>query len=121
MEDKNAKQKEFWSGKGGDYWVVKQNEMDVMLNPLGEKALAKLDLRIDSKVLDIGCGCGATTIDIATKVPEGKVTGLDISVPMLDQAKSEAIERGLKNIDFKVVDVQIDPVSYTHLTLPTKA
>ena len=108
MVDKNAKQKEFWSGKGGDYWVVKQNEMDVMLNPLGEKALAKLDLRIDSKVLDIGCGCGATTIDIATKVPEGKVTGLDISVPMLDQAKSEAIERGLTNIDFKVVDVQID-------------
>ena len=111
MEDKNAKQKEFWSGKGGDYWVVKQNEMDTMLNPLGKKALAKLDLRIDSKVLDIGCGCGATTIDIATKVPEGKVTGLDISVPMLDQAKSEAIERGLTNIDFKVVDVQVEQLA----------
>ena len=47
MEDKNSKQKEFWSGKGGDYWVVKQNEMDIMLNPLGEKALAKLNLKAD--------------------------------------------------------------------------
>ncbi len=37
MEDKNAKQKDFWSGKGGDYWVEKQSEMDIMLNPLGER------------------------------------------------------------------------------------
>ena len=65
MEDKNSKQKEFWSGKGGDYWVVKQNEMDIMLNPLGEKALAKLNLKADSNVLDVGCGCGATTLEIA--------------------------------------------------------
>tara|TARA_B100000287_G_scaffold162630_1_gene153380 strand:- start:48 stop:893 length:846 start_codon:yes stop_codon:yes gene_type:complete len=111
MEDKNAKQKEFWSGKGGDYWVVKQNEMDIMLNPLGEKALSKLDLKSDSEVLDIGCGCGATTLDIAKKVSEGKVTGLDISVPMLNQAKSEATAQGLTNVDFKVVDVQADQLA----------
>ena len=108
MEDKNAKQKEFWSGKGGDYWVVKQSEMDVMLNPLGEKALAKLDLKSNSKVLDIGCGCGATTLEIAKKVSDGTVTGLDISVPMLDQAKSEASIQGIPNVDFRVVDVQIE-------------
>jgi ubiquinone/menaquinone biosynthesis C-methylase UbiE len=108
MEDKNAKQKEFWSGKGGDYWVVKQNEMDIMLNPLGEKALAKLDLKSNSKVLDIGCGCGATTLEIAKKVSDGTVTGLDISVPMLNQAKSEASIQGIPNVDFRVVDVQIE-------------
>ena len=34
MEDKNLKQKEFWSGAGGDVWVNKQREMDIMLNPL---------------------------------------------------------------------------------------
>jgi len=111
MEDKNAKQKEFWSGKGGDYWVVKQSEMDVMLNPLGEKALAKLDLKSNSKVLDIGCGCGATTLEIAKKVSDGTVTGLDISVPMLDQAKSEASIQGIPNVDFKVVDVQVDQLT----------
>tara|TARA_B000000475_G_scaffold5405_1_gene4810 strand:- start:585 stop:740 length:156 start_codon:yes stop_codon:yes gene_type:complete len=31
MEDKNVKQKEFWSGAGGDVWVNKQKEMDIML------------------------------------------------------------------------------------------
>ena len=108
MEDKNSKQKEFWSGKGGDYWVVKQNEMDIMLNPLGEKALAKLDLKADSNVLDIGCGCGATTLEIAKKVTNGIVTGLDISIPMLDQAKSQSSIQGISNVDFRVFDVQVD-------------
>ena len=108
MEDKNSKQKEFWSGKGGDYWVVKQNEMDIMLNPLGEKALAKLNLKADSNVLDVGCGCGATTLEIAKKVSNGIVTGLDISVPMLDQAKSQSSIQGISNVDFRVFDVQVD-------------
>ena len=112
MEDKNTKQKEFWSGKGGDYWVVKQNEMDIMLNPLGKKALAKLNLKSNSKVLDIGCGCGATTLEIAKVVSEGTVTGLDISVPMLDKAKSEAKNKGIENVDFKVVDVQVEQLAY---------
>ncbi len=111
MEDKNAKQKDFWSGKGGDYWVEKQSEMDIMLNPLGEKALAKLDLKNNSEVLDIGCGCGATTLEIAKKVSEGTVTGLDISVPMLDKAESEASIQGIANVDFKVVDVQVDQLA----------
>ena len=111
MEDKNAKQKDFWSGKGGDYWVEKQSEMDIMLNPLGEKALAKLDLKSNSDVLDIGCGCGATTLEIAKKVSEGTVTGLDISVPMLDKAESEASIQGIANVDFRVVDVQVDQLA----------
>ena len=111
MEDKNAKQKDFWSGKGGDYWVEKQSEMDIMLNPLGEKALAKLDLKSNSEVLDIGCGCGATTLEIAKKVSEGTVTGLDISVPMLDKAESEAGIQGIANVDFRVVDVQVDQLA----------
>ena len=112
MEDKNAKQKDFWSGKGGDYWVEKQSEMDIMLNPLGEKALVKLGLQSNSKVLDIGCGCGATTLEIAKIVSEGAVTGLDISVPMLDKAKSEAKIQGIANVDFKVVDVQVEQLAY---------
>ena len=49
MEDKNIKQKQFWSGAGGDVWVDKQREMDIMLNPLGERAIQGLDLRGETK------------------------------------------------------------------------
>ena len=114
MEDKNIKQKQFWSGAGGDVWVDKQREMDIMLNPLGQKAIGQLILEENTKILDIGCGCGATTIEIAKMIPKGHVTGLDISIPMLDRAEKFASEMSLSNIDFQVKDVQTEEISSNH-------
>ena len=111
MEDKNIKQKEFWSGAGGDVWVNKQKEMDIMLNPLGQRAIDKLDLSNGKRILDIGCGCGATTLEIAKMIPEGKIIGVDISEPMLNQARKDALEMSLSNTEFVVQDVQTDEIS----------
>ena len=98
MEDKNIKQRQFWSGAGGDVWVNKQREMDIMLNPLGDRVIERLDLKSDSKIIDIGCGCGATTLEIAKKITQGEILGVDISEPMLDKAKETAKEMSLSNI-----------------------
>ena len=111
MEDKNVKQKEFWSGAGGDVWVNKQKEMDIMLNPLGQRAIDKLDLSNGKRILDIGCGCGATTLEIAKMIPEGKIIGVDISEPMLNQARKDALEMSLSNTEFVVQDVQTEEIS----------
>ena len=108
MEDKNIKQKEFWSGAGGDVWVNKQREMDIMLNPLGQKAIDKLELGSQKTILDIGCGCGATTFEIAKSNPEGQIIGIDISIPMLNQASLCSAEMSISNADFQVKDVQTD-------------
>ena len=114
MEDKNIKQKQFWSGAGGDVWVDKQREMDIMLNPLGERAIQGLDLSGEKKILDIGCGCGATTLEIAKAVTQGEVIGVDISEPMLERATKTASDMMLNNTSFQVKDVQVDemPLSY---------
>ena len=114
MEDKNIKQKQFWSGAGGDVWVDKQREMDIMLNPLGERAIQGLDLSGEIKILDIGCGCGATTLEIAKAVTQGEVIGVDISEPMLERATQTASDMALTNISYQVKDVQVDemPLSY---------
>lgn len=114
MEDKNIKQKQFWSGAGGDVWVDKQREMDIMLNPLGERAIQELDLSGEKKILDIGCGCGATTLEIAKAVTQGEVIGVDISEPMLERATKTASDMMLNNTSFQVKDVQVDemPRSY---------
>ena len=108
MEDKNIKQRQFWSGAGGDVWVNKQREMDIMLNPLGDRVIERLDLKSDSKIIDIGCGCGATTLEIAKKITQGEILGVDISEPMLDKATETAKEMSLSNIAFEVKDVQVD-------------
>ena len=114
MEDKNIKQKQFWSGAGGDVWVDKQREMDIMLNPLGERVIQGLDLKEETKILDIGCGCGATTLEIAKIVNQGEVIGVDISEPMLERATKTASDMMLNNTSFQVKDVQVDemPLSY---------
>ena len=108
MEDKNIKQKQFWSGAGGDVWVDKQREMDIMLNPLGERVIQGLDLKEETKILDIGCGCGATTLEIAKIVNQGEVIGVDISEPMLERATKTASDMALTNISYQVKDVQVD-------------
>ena len=108
MEDINSKQKEFWSGSGGDVWVDKQSEMDIMLNPLGTRAINKLDLSGVTKIIDIGCGCGATTLEIAQQLESGEIIGVDISEPMLDRATQNASDLSLPNASFQVLDVQVD-------------
>ena len=108
MEEINLKQKEFWSGSGGDVWVNKQSEMDIMLNPLGTKAISKLDLSGVTKIIDIGCGCGATTLEIAKQLGEGEIIGVDISEPMLARAAQNASDQSLSNANFQVLDVQVD-------------
>ena len=109
MSEVNKNQKDFWSGKGGDIWVERQNVMDTMLSPLGEAALNKLNFNEEENVLDIGCGCGHTTLNIAKRIgPSGNVTGLDISEPMLKRAKESAVEMSITNTSFKCVDVQTE-------------
>ena len=109
MSEVNKNQKDFWSGKGGNIWVERQNVMDTMLSPLGEAALNKLNFNEGENVLDIGCGCGHTTLNIAKRIePLGNVTGLDISEPMLERAKESAVEMSITNTTFKCVDVQTE-------------
>lgn len=56
-------------------------------------------------VLDIGCGPGTITVDLATRVAPGPVTAVEISGDALQLARAEADARGQRNIDFAVSDV----------------
>ncbi|WP_437095833.1 methyltransferase domain-containing protein [Streptomyces sp. enrichment culture] len=62
-------------------------------------------LKPHMRILDIGCGPGTITADLAGLVPDGHVTGLDREPGVLEQARAVAGERGLANVGFAVGDV----------------
>ena len=109
--EQNTAQKRFWSGSGGENWAKDRVIFDRRLQSLGDAALKKIDLKTGMRVLDIGCGSGTTTFDIATVVGEmGSVTGLDISKPMLQVALERTEKSGLTNVRFLNQDIQTDPL-----------
>lgn len=62
-------------------------------------------LRPGDRVLDVGCGPGTITADLAERVPDGYVTGVDAAPGVLAQARALAAERGLRNTEFATADV----------------
>ena len=109
MTTKNATQIEFWNGETGQNWVSHDALMEAMLQPLGEAVMDSLSPKPGEHVLDIGCGCGHTSLSLADRVgAEGSVTGIDISAPMLAVASQLAAERnaGHKSVQFLEADAQ---------------
>jgi SAM-dependent methyltransferase len=60
-------------------------------------------LKPHMKILDVGCGPGTITADLAGRVPRGHVTGIDTAPGIVEQAREEAAERD--NLDFTIGDV----------------
>ena len=87
----NSAQAEYWSSVAGPKWTDHQEHQDQVLSPVSERLMAAANPKPGERVIDVGCGCGATTIELAARVaPGGEVLGLDISEPMLARAR----ERG---------------------------
>jgi len=75
----------------------------------GAAALKQLDIRADAKVLDVGCGWGDTAIQLARKVPEGQVLGLDCVDAFLEKGREDAKAAGIDNVEFVRGDVEVYP------------
>jgi SAM-dependent methyltransferase len=63
------------------------------------------ELKPHMRVLDIGCGPGTITADLAERVPQGHVTGVDFADGVLPQARETARARGLSNVTYETADV----------------
>ena len=61
------------------------------------------------RVLDVGCGTGQTTRDVARAARGGNALGVDLSSQMIDLARRLAVEEGVGNVRFEVADAQVCP------------
>lgn len=90
-DDRNADQVTYWNGPNGECWRNRQQDQDVLLAPVMDVLLQRAAASAGEVVLDIGCGCGTTTLELARRImPGGRVLGIDISAPMLQRARERA-------------------------------
>src|SRR6185437_3929428 len=104
----NTDQAEHWNaGDGVAHWVRNQDRYDRMNAPFAAMILDAAGLRPGPDVLDVGCGCGGTTLAAARLVAPGQAVGLDLSGPMLARARADAEAAGLGNLLFLQGDAQV--------------
>jgi ubiquinone/menaquinone biosynthesis C-methylase UbiE len=89
--ERNSEQADYWNGPAGRRWLERQETLDVVLAPITHELFDRARVVGGTRVIDIGCGCGATTAELARRVgPAGHVLGVDISAPMLARARELA-------------------------------
>lgn len=106
-EERASAEAAAWNARRGEVWVELQDLLDRLFRPI-EQVLAET-VRTDGAhaVLDIGCGAGATTLAVARHLaPDGRCTGLDVSVPLVEAARRRSGEASIGTAAFVVGDAQ---------------
>lgn len=108
MTGANQAQAEYWASAAGLRWIEFEDALDTAMAGMLATVLDAAAISIGDRVLDIGCGTGASTMDAAARAAGGTVLGVDISRPLLDRARSRAAAGGVENISFHLADAQTD-------------
>jgi SAM-dependent methyltransferase len=102
----NAEQARIWNEQAGTWLDIEEAFEEFAVEP-GLAAMELLRLQAGQRVLDIGCGGGPTTLEIARRVgPGGEAVGLDISEELVRTARSRAEGAGAANARFLHADAQ---------------
>ena len=111
MQDSgNAGQIDYWNDTPGQRWVTHDTELDNLHAPVAERLLERAGLKPGDRVLDIGCGAGATCVAAASRVGrDGGVFGVDVSSPLLLRAARRIEAHGLSNVELAQADAQSHP------------
>ena len=101
----SARQVRFWNSPATASWVTLQERLDAFFMPLAQAALDHAQPAPGEHVIDVGCGCGATTLALAERVgASGNVHGVDISRPMLGRARQRVDANGPPQVTLTLAD-----------------
>lgn len=105
----NGEQAEDWNGASGREFIEQRERHERMLSRLTAQLLAAAQIQHGENVLDVGCGCGDTTILAARATGSGQALGADFSRIQIAEARRLAAAGGVINARFEVADVQMHP------------
>jgi SAM-dependent methyltransferase len=106
--ERHQAQVDYWNNGGGERWAKAEEHTGLMLEPVTRVLMEKARPRPGMAILDIGCGGGGTTFELAKRVgPEGRVLGVDVSAVLAGLAKGRAPDIG--NAGFLHADAALHP------------
>ncbi|BCJ34548.1 methyltransferase [Actinocatenispora thailandica] len=103
----NTHQAQAWNGYEGRHWARHQDRYDALNAGLTGPLFAAAGIVAGERVLDVGCGNGATTRLAARAARPGRVVGIDLSAPMLAVARASSTAERLDNVDYRQGDAQV--------------
>lgn len=105
----NKAQEDYWASPAGLKWIEHEQALDTAMAGMLGVVLDAARIEEGDRVLDVGCGTGASTLATARRASHGHVVGNDISRPLLDRARSRASAEGVTNTSFLLADAQSHP------------
>jgi SAM-dependent methyltransferase len=107
IETANAEQAAAWNGHEGEHWTEHADHYDRAGRRHWQRVLDAGLVEATDVVLDVGCGTGQSTRDVARLAAQGSVLGVDLSTVMLARARQRTTAEGLTNVTYLQADAQI--------------
>jgi SAM-dependent methyltransferase len=103
----NVEQRRAWDGGEGDNWTDNEEWYSAAVQFLAPHLIEGVQIKPSDSVLDIGCGCGDSTREVARKAHSGSAFGIDLSRRMIERARERASAEDVTNVEFRVGDAQV--------------
>ena len=91
--------------RGGPEGRERLRVLSRVMWPTTRELLSRAGIRDDARCLDVGCGGGDVTVELAAMVPAGRAVGVDLDEAKLALARTEAADAGIDNVEFRMGDV----------------
>jgi SAM-dependent methyltransferase len=115
----NQSQANYWSNTPGLKWIQFEEQLDIVFEAVNEALIERARPKFGERVIDIGCGTGATARAFASRLgAAGSVTAVDISAPLLSHAMSRSTDSQAIS-DYRLVDAQTEPIGENDFDLAT--
>ena len=111
----NVEMARAWDGPEGEQWASHASGYERANGRQWRRFLELVPIRTADRILDVGCGTGRSTCDVARLATAGVATGVDLSSAMLAVARSRGTQAGLTNVRFERADAQVhafDPAAF---------